>query len=92
MEVFEDALARVSRQLAVAARRSASELKEARLAQARTDSSPPRAAVKPARASGVRKRVRVDTARESPGRKKREAGSIAAGSRRQAKRDSRGKR
>ncbi|CAM3509839.1 hypothetical protein MYFR107205_14200 [Mycolicibacterium frederiksbergense] len=41
------------------------------------------------RSSGVKPRVLADKTRQSPGRKKREASSIAAGARRQAKRDRR---
>lgn len=89
-EIFEDALARVSRQLSVAARRSARDLKEERLARARGAAAP----AKPAKKGGAKvkavARVRVDDARKSPGRKKRDASSLAKGARRQAKRDSRG--
>ena len=88
-EIFEGALARVSRQLGVAAQRSARELKEERLARARQDSPSPRPAAKGAGTLQTLGRVRVDQTRKSPGRKKREAGSIAAGARRQAKRDNR---
>ena len=88
-EVFEDALSRVSRQLAVVARRSARELKDERLALARSDS--PSFGVSPDDDGKVRSmgRTRVDTTRESPGRKKYEASTIAAGARRQAKKDQR---
>ncbi|WP_431238467.1 hypothetical protein ACQ86B_00635 [Mycolicibacterium aichiense] len=88
-EIFEGALGRVSKQLGVAAARSARELKEERLARARQESSAP---VTPAKGGGrvpTLGRARVDQTRESSGRKKREAGSIAAGARRQAKRDNR---
>lgn len=88
-EIFEDALARVSRQLGVAARQSARELKDERLALARKGTPKAAPAAKPARTSGVKPRVLTDKTRQSPGRKKREAGSIATGARRQAKRDSR---
>lgn len=94
-EIFEDALARVSRQLGVAARQSARELKDERLALARKETPKAAPAVKPARSSAVKPRVAAkprvlaDKTRQSPGRKKREAGSIATGARRQAKRDSR---
>lgn len=89
-EVFEEALARVSRQLSVAARQSAQELKEERLAQARGDAADaPTAKATSPRTQGVTPRVRKDTTRDSPGRKKREAGTKATGARRQAKRDSR---
>lgn len=88
-EIFEEALARVSRQLATAAAQSARALKEERLAQVRRDSPAPAKAAGTPRSAGVKKRVLTDKTRQSPGRKKREAGSIAAGARRQAKRDSR---
>lgn len=93
-EIFEDALARVSRQLGVAARQSARDLKDARLAMASQEPSKP-ASASAARSSAVKprvvakSRVPADKTRQSPGRKKREASSIAAGARRQAKRDSR---
>jgi hypothetical protein len=88
-EAFEDALSRVSRRLADVSRHSASALKEQRLALARTDSSSPSAPVSgqgKVRSTG---RPKVDTTRESPGRKKREASTTAAGARRQAKKDQR---
>ncbi len=88
-EIFEDALARVSRQLGAAARQSARELKDERLAMARNESPKAAPPAKVARSSGVTPRVLADKTRQSPGRKKREASSIAAGARRQAKRDSR---
>ena len=88
-EIFEGALARVSRQLSVAAQRSARDLKEERLARARQDSPSPAAAKKGAGKVKSLGRIRVDETRKSPGRKKREAGSIAAGARRQAKHDNR---
>jgi hypothetical protein len=88
-EIFEGALARVSKKLAVAAQRSARELKDERLARARQESSSP---LPPAKGAGKVQslgRARVDQTRKSPGRKKREAGTVAAGARRQAKRDNR---
>ncbi|MBS1691520.1 MAG: hypothetical protein JST91_04790 [Actinobacteria bacterium] len=89
-EVFEEALARVSRQLSAAARQSARELKEERLALARGGSAAaPAPVVSAPRTSGVTPRVRKDTTRDSPGRKKREASTKASGARRQARRDSR---
>ncbi|MFE7718185.1 hypothetical protein ACFU44_04000 [Nocardia rhizosphaerihabitans] len=88
-EVFEDALSRVSRHLAAAARHSALQLKEERLARARDD-APSFTDIDTGdgkvRSSGE---ARVDTTRESPGRKKYEASTIAAGARRQAKKDRR---
>jgi hypothetical protein len=88
-EIFEGALARVSKQLGMAAQRSARELKQERLARARQESSSP---LPPAKGTGKVQslgRTRVDQTRKSPGRKKREAGTVAAGARRQAKRDNR---
>jgi hypothetical protein len=87
-EIFEGALARVSRQLGVAAQRSARDLKEERLARARQDDASPVAVKKGAPKPKAVKRVRSDNTRTSPGRKKREASTLAKGARRQAKRDS----
>lgn len=95
-EIFEDALSRVSRQLGVAARESARALKAERLALAKSDNAPA-APAKAARTSAPKKAVKKvakkptssDKTRENPGRIKREAGSKAAGARRQAKRDAR---
>ncbi len=95
-EVFEDALARVSRQHGVAARQSALELKELRLAQATgapAKKAPAKTAakksVKAAPKAAAKKPVTTDQTRANPGRIKREAGTKAAGARRQAKRDAR---
>lgn len=85
-EIFEDALSRVSRQLAVVARRSATELKADRLARASRETAPATTASRTT-AAASRGGSRVEAARKSPARKKREAGSRAAGARRQAKRD-----
>lgn len=94
-EVFEDALARVSRQLAVAARRAAQELRAERLAAARETrnvapptakraATPRRGTAGPHRAS---KRVRaMPGAAQAAG--KRQASDAAAGARRQGRRDS----
>lgn len=90
VEIFEEALARVSSQLGAAARQSARELKDQRLARARGDAvAPPKTGARTTRAAAPKKRVSTDTTRESPGRMKREAGTQATGARRQAKRDSR---
>lgn len=90
-EAFEDALARVSAALAAAARRSAAELKAERLEAARSTSAAP-AAKAPARsgraaskATTTTKRTRSDASAVS----KKNASTLAAGARRQAKRDSR---
>jgi hypothetical protein len=86
-EVFEDALSRVSRRLAAVSRDTARDLKEERLARARRSSPAPdeeRTTKGKVTSAG---KPRVDRTRTSPGRKKYEASSIAAGKRRQAKRD-----
>lgn len=88
-ELFEDALARVSRRLAVVAEQTALELKQERLAAARSDApsfaddAPDRSKVDSGGA------VRIDRTRASSGRKKYEASTIAAGQRRQAAKDGR---
>ncbi|MFE4501371.1 hypothetical protein ACFRFQ_16055 [Rhodococcus sp. NPDC056743] len=88
-EVFEDALSRVSRRLAAVSRQSARELKDERLGRARKDapsfSDIDTGSGKVASAG----KARVDETRSSPGKKKFEASSIAAGARRQAKKDNR---
>lgn len=88
-EVFEDALSRVSRRLAAVAGQSARDLKDERLQRARKDA--PSFSDKAAGSGKVvtTGRLRVDSTRASSGRKKFEASSIAAGARRQAKKDSR---
>jgi hypothetical protein len=86
-EVFEDALARVSRRLAVVARQTANELKVERLALARQDGAGP-AAGTGGRGAEPASAARRKGARKSPGKKKRDASTLAAGARRQAKRDS----
>jgi hypothetical protein len=94
-EAFEEALARVSRRVAVLARQSAAQLRAERLAAAR--------AARPARGPGApgavpaagRKGPAVtaertgDRALRSPASTKRRASTRAAGARQQAKRDSR---
>jgi hypothetical protein len=87
-EVFEAALARVSSALAKAARRSAAELKAERLSAARAARSGPGTdAVPTPGGSGIAATPRPPV--KSAGRKKRDASSLAAGARRQARRDSR---
>lgn len=95
-EVFEKALARVSRQLGVVAARSAADLKDSRLAKAKGKSKGKgkNPELDPALVGGKGKvisagRDRVDATRKSPGRKKQEASSKAAGKRRQVKKDRR---
>lgn len=87
-EVFESLLARVSRQVAVAARRSSDELRKARLAEARAG-----------RSAGPGTEPVASTAAELPSTKarptrttgglKKDASSRSKGARRQAARDSR---
>jgi hypothetical protein len=89
-EAFESALARVSRQLGVVAKRSAAELKDERLTRAAGDKKEAFSE----RAGGKGKVIsagaeRVDRTRKSSGRKKFEASTKAAGKRRQAKKDRR---
>jgi hypothetical protein len=88
-EVFEDALARVSHQLAEAAQASAEALRAERLAQERQEQSTP-----PSRRSGQRRAAPLDPQRtdhrpDSPALRKRHASTRAAGARRQARRDAR---
>ncbi|MEV4413797.1 hypothetical protein [Catellatospora sp. NPDC049609] len=88
-EVIEEALARVSRQLAVVAKASAAALKQERLAAARRErnTAPPRPATARRKATPGDQRPRQ--APDSPGLRKRQASSRAAGARRQAVRDTR---
>jgi hypothetical protein len=88
-EVFEDALARVSRHLAAAARRAAAELKAERLeaARAQRNEAPPKAVRRPASAPATPQRSQRPPA-SAPAVRKRHAGTKAVGARRQAKRDS----
>jgi hypothetical protein len=98
-EIFEDALARVSRRLALVAKQSAADLKAERLAAARADAEEARAAkaagraavagTGPASAGAVTGSGRTPRATRPPARRKRDASSLAAGARRQAGRDSR---
>lgn len=90
-ELFEDALARVSRRLAVVAEQTALELKQERLAQARKGKDSPSfgGIGTDAKAVPTEGAIRVDRTRESGGRKKYEASTIAAGARRQAAKDNR---
>src|SRR5829696_2023642 len=89
-EVFEDALSRVSRQLAVAARRAATELKAERIAAARAQTSAAPAA--PPRKRAPSKPVTSQRANKAPrttAMTKRVSTSRAAGARQQARKDSR---
>ncbi|HYB18178.1 MAG TPA: hypothetical protein VEF71_22310 [Streptosporangiaceae bacterium] len=94
-EAFEEALARVSRRVAVLARQAAAELRAERLAAARAARHAHRpGAPGPASAEG-RKGPAVtgertgDRALRSPASQKRRASTRAAGARQQAERDSR---
>ena len=88
-EVFEEALARVSRRLAAVARASAEALKRERIDEARAtrNESPPRAAG--AQATAVRASPRSDRRPRTPYRVKRHASTRSANARKQARRDSR---
>jgi hypothetical protein len=95
-EVFEDALARVSRAVSAAARASAAELKAERLSQVRKEIPVPakkaatKAVKKAAKKAPTRTAVpakRAQAARQTPASKKRVASTRAVGARRQAKRD-----
>ena len=86
-EIFEEALARVSKRVDVVARRAAAELKAERLAAARAASAGPvtDGRVVAPRTGGSR----VPAHAATTGGKKRDASSQAQGARRQAARDSR---
>jgi hypothetical protein len=89
-EVFEDALARVSRRLAAAARQSANELKAQRLAAAARDRNT--AQPRPPRRGGADNAGRQNVDRSptsSPDLKKRHASTRATNARRQTRRDTR---
>jgi predicted ArsR family transcriptional regulator len=87
-EVFEAALASVSREVGQHAARAAAELKASRLAAAGSGGSGPKTA-----AAGTAPRNRAASrprgARKTTGDLKKDASSRAAGARRQAKRDTR---
>jgi len=84
-EVFETALAAVSKEVAAHARRGAAELKESRLAAAKRTGSGPRK--RTASASSAPAASRPRGAKKTTGGIKKDAASRAAGARRQAKRD-----
>lgn len=92
-EVFEEALARVSRRLAVLADEAADRLKTERLAMAQEARSGtgPDAPAPEARSSrrSVRSRPTGDRSLRSPASEKRRADTRAVGARRQAERDAR---
>lgn len=86
-EVFEFALARVSRQVAVRASQAAAELKAERLAVARQGSAGPD--ITAASKDGAVSTGRARQTRKTTGGVKKDASSRSAGARRQAKRDAR---
>lgn len=87
-EVFEDALARVSRSLSKAAKVSAAELKAERLAMAQAGSAGPQKGSRASQGS-ARSGGRTPAKKRAPATKKKHASTLAAGARRQAKRDAR---
>jgi hypothetical protein len=94
-EVFEDALSRVSRQLAEVSRRSADELRDERLAAARAAKgdrpdvqAPPNEGAVAVTAAPASTR-RGDRSLKSPASTRRVASSRSTGARRQAAKDSR---
>jgi hypothetical protein len=94
-EAFEEALARVSRRVATLARQAAAELRAERLAPARAARQGHDPGAGPATPATGRKGPTVsgeptgDRALRSPRTEKQRASTLAAGARRQAKRDSR---
>ncbi|ORM29088.1 hypothetical protein [Williamsia sp. 1135] len=88
-EAFEAALGRVSKRLSTVAKRSAAELKDARLKAASGKSTKSSSGAKGQGKVISAGKDRVDATRKSSGRKKHEASSKAAGKRRQAKKDNR---
>jgi hypothetical protein len=89
-EVFEAALARVSKEVGSHAARAAAELKASRLAAVRSGGAGPRKVA--ARSTSVEKPAasRPGGVEKTTGGVKKDASSRAEGARRQAKRDSRG--
>jgi hypothetical protein len=93
-EAFEDALARVSRRLAVLARQSAAQLRRDRIAAAQASKAGRRALVAAAGGEVPAQRTADgrrsdDQAPRTPDLQKRRASARASGARQQAKRDSR---
>ena len=94
-EVFEEALARVSRRVAALARQAAANLRAERLAAARAARQGHGPGAGPATPAVISKGPVVtgdpsgDRALRSPRTEKQRAGTLATGARRQAKRDSR---
>lgn len=91
-EVFEDALARVSRRLGTLAKQAADELKAERLAAAKAAKSgqkPVATKPEPQSPPATKPKKRGDAALKSPRTTKQRASTKATGARRQAKRDAR---
>jgi hypothetical protein len=89
-EVFEDALSRVSRQLAVVARRTAQELKAERIADARSQRTTPKAVAPPKKKAPVKPMTsQRNKAPRTTAMAKRVSTSQASGARRQARKDNR---
>jgi len=89
-EVFEDALARVSRRLATLAKQSAADLRDERLTAARDAKAGTAPKTRPsAPTSPSRPKAARAPSTRSPRTEKARAGTTAAGARHQAKRDSR---
>jgi len=88
-EVFEAALASVSRKVAAHAARAAAELKASRLAAARSGGSGPETTAAGAPSAEKPAVSRPRGAKKTTGGIKKDASSRALGARRQAKRDSR---
>lgn len=89
-EVFEDALARVSRRLSELARESAEELKQERLEAARAAKAGQKPGARPAAKpvpKGTGPKKRGDAKNRSTRTERRRADTRAQGARRQAKRD-----
>lgn len=86
-EIFEDALARVSRRVDVVAREAAKKLRAQRLAAARNQSTGPKTGGTSSPTGKATGRAR--THRKTTGGQKRDASTRAKGAKRQAKRDDR---
>jgi hypothetical protein len=89
LEAFEEALARVTRRVSTLARDSARQLKDERLAAARTGSAGPAASVSGPRSTGPSSTAPARKGARKPSAVKNRADIAARGARRQAKRDSR---
>jgi hypothetical protein len=88
-EVFEDALSRVSRRLGAVARDSAATLKAERLAAARPERSPVTSTSRRRPRNAPLVTQASDRRPTSPAVRKRQAATLGAGARRQARRDTR---